>query len=182
MTWDPWEGNLGILDLFSTRDVILDLGAMNKASLLELLAAEVAQRSGRTTKEVLEALKARERIGSTALGNGIALPHAEFRDGLSPSILFARLLRPLGFEAADDQPVDLIFVVLWPAANRKAFLDVMAEICRMLRDGQVLRRLRSAATPEEVVQVLHEAADDGAEQTAGSEGKPGAVSDDGDQK
>lgn len=163
---------MGILDLFSTHDVILDLGAMNKASLLELLAAEVAQRSGRTTKEVLEALKARERIGSTALNNGIALPHAELRDRLSPSILFARLVRPVDFDATDDQPVDLIFMVLWPAANRKGLLNMMSEICRVLRDRQVVRRLRSAATPEEVIQVFHEASEFDADETKRGEREP----------
>jgi len=145
-------------DLFSTADVILDADPGNKPALLELLAAEAAQRSGLSADDILAALKARENIGSTGLGRGIALPHAEIRDAQAPQILFARLSRPIGFDAGDDQPVDLVFMVLWPAGNRKGLLNAVAEICRILRDPQHLRRLRAAPAADEVVQAIRDAA------------------------
>ena len=161
---------MGYLDLFSAADVVLDVAASNKASVLEFLATEAAQRHGLAVQSVLDALKAREQIGSTALGKGIALPHAELRGAESPVILFARLSRPIGFGAEDDQPVDLVFMVLWPAMNRKGLLNAMSEICRALRDPQALRRLRIAASPEEAARIVREAAAAGAHPSAAEEG------------
>jgi PTS system nitrogen regulatory IIA component len=143
-----------ITDLLSTTGVILDLGARTKAAVLQLLAAEAARRLGRPEGEILEALQARERLGSTALGRGVALPHARLEGNLSPIVLFARLRRPVEFEARDDEPVDLVILVLWPEASPEGFLPTLSETCRSLRDPQVLRRLRSARAPEEVVALL----------------------------
>lgn len=145
---------MGITTHLSAMDVILDLGATTKASALQLLATEAAARVGRPEAEVLEALQARERLGSTALGRGVALPHARLEGDLSPVVLFARLRRPLDFDARDEEPVDLIILVLWPEATPEGFLPMLSETCGALREPQTLRRLRAAATPGEVVALL----------------------------
>ncbi|HYD69201.1 PTS sugar transporter subunit IIA [Azospirillum sp.] len=149
---------MGLSDLFSAADVILDASPTNKAGLFELLATEAAERTGLSRPEILGALEAREKLGSTALGKGAALPHAELRPAETPVVLFVRLRRPIDFDARDEEPVDLVFLVLWPAAIRKGLLPVMSEICRALREPQALRRLRRAATPEDIVQLVHGAA------------------------
>lgn len=146
-----------ISDHFSAADVILDASPSNKASLLDFLATEAASRIGHPKQDILSALQAREEIGSTALGKGVALPHAELRGAESSLVLFARLLRPINFDARDDEPVDLVFLVLWPATDRKGLLPVMSEICQALRDPQSLRRLRLGKTPEDVVQLVLQA-------------------------
>ena len=148
------EKRMAISDLLSAADVILDVSASNKRSLLEVLSAEAASRLGRSSQEILEALRDREQIGSTALGRGVALPHAELSGTHPPIVLFARLQRPIDFDARDDEPVDLVFLVLWPAGAAKGLLPAMSEICRALREPQSLRRLRLAETPEEVVQLV----------------------------
>lgn len=145
---------MGITDHFSTADVVLDLGAASKRSVLQLLAAEAAVRLGRPEREILDALQARERLGSTALGRGVALPHARLEGDSPPVVLFARLLRPVDFEARDEEPVDLVVLVLWPEASPEGFLPALADTCRSLRDPQILRRLRSAQAPEEVMSLL----------------------------
>jgi PTS system nitrogen regulatory IIA component len=160
---------MGISNLFSASDVILDVSASNKQNLFEIMAGEAANRLGRSSQEILEALQSREQIGSTALGKGIALPHAELRGTDPPIILFTRLLRPIDFDARDDEPVDLVFLALWPAAAGKGLLSAMSEICRTLRDPQSLRRLRHAETPEDVVQLVHQLATSGAGQGAAPE-------------
>jgi nitrogen PTS system EIIA component len=160
---------MGILDLFSAADVILDVSASNKRSLLEIMATEAANRLGRSSQEILGALQAREEIGSTALGKGVALPHAELRSTDPPVILFTRLRRPIDFDARDDEPVDLVFLVLWPAAAGKGLLPAMSEICRAVRDPQSLRRLRLARTPEDVVELVHQLAISGERQSAAPE-------------
>lgn len=147
---------MAISDLLSAADVILDVSANNKRSLLETLSAEAASRLGCSSQEILEALRAREQIGSTALGRGVALPHAELSGTQPPVVLFTRLRRPIDFDARDDEPVDLVFLVLWPAGAAKGLLPAMSEICRALREPQSLRRLRLAETPEEVVQLVRQ--------------------------
>lgn len=145
---------MGITDHLSAADVVLDLGAANKRAVLQLLAAEAAARLGRPEREIFDALQARERLGSTALGRGVALPHARLEGDPPPVVLFARLRRPVEFEARDEEPVDLVVLVLWPEASPEGFLPALADTCRSLRDPQTLRRLRSAQAPGEVMSLL----------------------------
>jgi PTS system nitrogen regulatory IIA component len=128
--------------------------AKNKKSLLELLAEQAAPHVGRPKEEILAALEAREKLGSTALGRGVALPHAQLRGGIAPFILFARLEHPVDFEARDEEPVDLVFLILWPAEDAKGHIKAISEICRPLRDAEHLRQLRVATTREGVVDAL----------------------------
>lgn len=148
------ENQMAITELFSAADVILDAAPADKPALLDRLAAEAATRSGRPAPEILGALLAREKIGSTALGKGVAFPHTELADLAEPVVLFARLQRAVDFDARDDEPVDLVFLALWPASNRKGLLTAMSEICGALRDPQSVRRLRGAQTPEDAARLL----------------------------
>lgn len=145
---------MGITDHLSATDVILGLGATNKAAVLQNLATEAASRIGRPEAEILEALRARERLGSTALGRGVALPHARIEGDSPPVALFARLQRPIDFESRDEEPVDLVILVLWPEASPEGFLPMLSETCRALRDPQVLRQLRATQAAAEVVSLL----------------------------
>ena len=141
-------------DRFATGDVLLDIEARGRRALIETLAAEAAQRADCAPEPVLDALLAREALGSTALGRGIAMPHAAVAEARSPAILFARLRRPVEFEARDGEPVDLVVLVIWPAAARAGLLGAMGRVAGALRDPVLPRRLRQAATPEEVVALL----------------------------
>ncbi|MBX6321095.1 MAG: PTS sugar transporter subunit IIA [Rhodospirillaceae bacterium] len=145
---------MSILDRLSAADVMLGVSAKNKHDLLAVMAAEAAGRLGRSAQEILDALEAREELGSTALGRGIALPHAELPDDSRPIMLFARLHHPIEFDARDAEPVDLVFLALWPAAATKGLLEALAEVCRALKDPKLLRRLRLAQTPADVIQSL----------------------------
>jgi PTS system nitrogen regulatory IIA component len=145
-----------ITDLLSADDVVLDLSVASRRKLLQALATEAASRLGCPEQKVLDALKAREQLGSTALGKGVALPHAQIGGNDLPVMLFARLRRPIDFEAGDDEPIDLVFLVLWPEAFPEGFLPALSEICRVLREPEMLRRLRLARSPEDVVALLHQ--------------------------
>ena len=138
----------------STADVILDLDASSKRNVLETIAREAAHRLERPQAEILGALQARETLGSTALGRGIALPHARLVGDDPPLMLFARLRRPVNYEARDEEPVDIVILVLWPEASPEGFLPALAETCRAVREPQALRRLRAATSAEEVVALL----------------------------
>ena len=136
-----------ITDHLSAADVILDLGATTRAAVLQRLAAEAAARLGRTDAEVLDALQARESLGSTALGRGVALPHARLGGDLRPVALFARLRRPVEFDARDEEPVDLVILVIWPDASPEGFLPMLSETCRALREPEEVRALLAPAAP-----------------------------------
>lgn len=142
-------------------DVLLGFAGGSKRAVLQSLAAEAARRLNLPEREVLDAVQAREALGSTALGRGVALPHARMEGEIPPTMLFARLARPVDYEARDEEPVDLVILVLWPAAEPEGFLPSLAETCRALREPQTLRRLRAAATPEEVAGLLAPAGQDG---------------------
>lgn len=143
-------------DHFSGADVSLGATARNKRALLETMAATAALRLGRSGQEILDVLEAREALGSTALGKGVALPHAQLPGASAPLVLFARLDRPIDFDARDAEPVDLVFLVLWPTDDAKGLLNAMSKICRALRNADLLRQLRGARTAEDVVRLLHD--------------------------
>ena len=157
---------MDIWELFSAADVMLDVNVRNKRDLLETLATEAASRLQRSKQEIIDALQSREELGTTALGRGIALPHAELAGAVSPILLFARLRRPIEFEARDAEPVTRVFRVLWPTADTKGLLDAMSEICRALREPHFLRQLRAAETSDEVARLIRDQKTFGAEQRA----------------
>lgn len=143
------------LEQLSAAHVILGVTAKNKADLFGALATEAASHLGGSRAEILDALEAREKLSSTAVGKGVALPHAQVPGAVRPVLLFVRLKRPIDYDARDAEPVDLVFLVLWPAPDAKGLLNAMSEFCRALRDPQMTRRLRLAQSPEEVVHLLH---------------------------
>lgn len=163
------EEAMRITDLLSADDVVLDLSAESKRNLLQALAREAASRLQRPEQEVLDALQAREQLGSTGLGEGIALPHARISGNGPPVMLFVRLRRPISFEAKDDEPIDLIFLLLWPEACPQGLLSALSEVCRALREPQVPRRLRLANSPKDVVALL----DQGGSYAPGAAPAPG---------
>lgn len=138
----------------SLDDIILEMDVGSKPALLQTLAARAALRLGRDEQEVSAALLARERLGTTALGRGVALPHARLAGGDPPLMLFARLRRPIDFEARDEEPVDLVFAVLWPEEAAEGFLPALSGLCRSLREPAFLLGLRRAATAAEVMALL----------------------------
>ncbi len=146
------------LDSLSAADVMLDVSVRNKGDLLKVLA-QAAASSEYLEKEILEALKAREALGATALGKGIGLPHARLPGAVFPIVRFARLRRAIDFDAQDAVPVDLIFLALWPSTEPNGLLNATSEICRMMRDPHLSDQLRLAKEPEEVVRLLKQGKD-----------------------
>src|SRR5690606_11011662 len=145
-----------IADYLTVADITLDAGCKNKRHLLETLAAQAAERTGIPEQDILTALQSREKLGSTALGKGVALPHAEVAGITRPAMLFSRLRQPIDFDAPDGEPVDIVFVMLWPAEDTNGLLDSMAEICRTLRDPQLLRQLHLSKGPDVVIRLLQD--------------------------
>jgi PTS system nitrogen regulatory IIA component len=113
-----------------------------------MLADRASAVTGADAASIREALMDREKLGSTGVGRGVAIPHGKV-EGLSAITgLLAKLDTPIDFEAVDDQPVDLIFVLLAPTDASAAHLKALAKVSRLLRDDRVREALRGAETPE----------------------------------
>ncbi len=117
--------------------------AADKSALLTLLARAAAEKLGLAPAEVAAALAAREALGSTGTGGGIAVPHARINALTAPSGFFARLDRPVAFDAVDGRPVDLVFLLLSPAADAE-HLRALAAVSRRLRTPGVAEAMRAA--------------------------------------
>ena len=145
---------MNIVDILEPGDVVLDLRAPDKRRLLDDLARRCSEVAGVEPATVAGALHARELLGSTGLGAGIAIPHARIPPLARPTGLFARLRQPMDFDAIDGERVDLVFLLLMPSQAQGDHLDARACVARRLRDGRVRLALRKARTPEEAHGIL----------------------------
>ncbi len=141
-------------DYLLPENVSLDLAADSKRELIIKLADLASKKTGVDASIVSAALTSRETLGSTGIGQGVAIPHA-IMDELTASLcLFVRLSKPMDFEAVDEVPVDLIVLLLSPPADQKHGLNLLSCIARRLRDDVIADAVRSAATSEEAYILL----------------------------
>ncbi len=139
-----------IPDLLSPTDVTIDVRALNKQHLLQELAAKAAGRLGLPVEQVTSYLLRREGLGSTGIGRGVAIPHARLPELQRPFGLLAKLKQPIEFDAIDGQAVDLVFVLLLPAAADEGQIGALALVARTLRPPENLARLRAAKNAAEL--------------------------------
>ena len=141
-------------DLVAPNAILPALKVNSKKQVLQELAARAAVLSGQSERAILDILTQREKLGSTAVGNGIAIPHGKM-PGLARLFgLFARLDRPVDFEALDNQPVDLVFLLLAPEGAGADHLKALARIARLLRDPGIAHKLRATHDAESLYAVL----------------------------
>lgn len=143
-----------LTDLVMPDAVIPALHANGKKQVLQELAAKAAELTGQDERAVHEILLQRERLGSTGVGNGIAIPHGKLAKLDRLFGLFARLDHPIDFEALDGQPVDLVFLLLAPESAGADHLKALARIARLLRDSSVADRLRESRDARAIYSVL----------------------------
>ena len=143
-----------LTDVVALDAIIPALKANSKKQALQEIAAKAAQLSGQNERIIFETLLQREKLGSTGVGNGIAIPHGKLPKLARLFGLFARLDRPVDFEALDGQPVDLVFLLLAPEGAGADHLKALARVARMLRDPEVARKLRESRDVEAIYSVL----------------------------
>lgn len=144
-----------LADILVADAIHLDLDAPGRREVLRALAEDAARREGGDAEVYLDALLAREKLGSTGLGKGIAIPHAPIKGLERPLAGFARLARPVDYAAADDEPVDLVLMVLMPEHSAGGeHLKVLSRAARLLREDEILAKLRSARSAEAVLALL----------------------------
>ena len=143
-----------ISDLLLPADVMIDIRASNKPRLLQEFAAKAAESLGLHADRIAPHLLKREELGSTGIGRGVAIPHCRLPDLQRPYGLLAKLKQPIEFDAIDGEPVDIVFVLLLPAAAEDRQLGPLALVARTLRRPENLARLRSAKNASELYSAI----------------------------
>ena len=147
-----------IADLVSVDGVVADLKVSSKKQALQELSQRAAALTGLHERAIFDTLLERERLGTTGVGVGIAIPHGKLPELDRLHGLFARLAEPIDFEAIDEQPVDLIFLLLAPESAGADHLKALARVSRLLRDNAVCDKLRGSDTAEAIYALLTESA------------------------
>jgi nitrogen PTS system EIIA component len=145
-----------IADLLSPEGVVAGLKAKNKKQLLEELSSRAAPLARASERRIVEVITERERLGTTGVGQGIAIPHGRIADLAKIVGVFAQLESPVEYEAVDNQPVDLVFMLLAPEGAGADHLKALARVSRLLRNQAACEKLRSAKSADVLYAVLTE--------------------------
>jgi PTS system nitrogen regulatory IIA component len=145
---------MDITTLVSPESVIPNLKATSKKQALQELARNAGELTGLHDRAVFDVLLERERLGTTGVGNGIAIPHGKLAQLDKLYGVFARLERPIDFDAIDEQPVDLIFLLLAPESAGADHLKALARVSRLLRDKSMCEKLRATTTADGLYALL----------------------------
>ena len=149
---------MDLADLIAPEAVFPALKAKTKKQALQELAQRAAKLTGVDAREILDTLLQRERLGSTGVGRGIAIPHGRVPALHKIVTMFARLDEAIDFEALDDEPVDLVFLLLAPEHAGADHLKALARISRLLREPSSIEKLRASKDRAAIYSVLTESA------------------------
>jgi PTS system nitrogen regulatory IIA component len=132
-----------LTDFVSPEAIFANVRANNKKQLLQELSQRAAKLSGLDEREIFDALLHRERLGSTGIGEGVAIPHGKLAKVKTIFGIFARLERPIDFDSLDGAPVDLVFLLIAPEASGADHLKALACVARVLRDPTLVSAVRA---------------------------------------
>ncbi len=142
-----------ICDILAKESIVPDVTADSKKQVLEKLAEIAAPKTGIDRNVILDALTERERLGTTGVGHGVALPHTRL---IGMDKIFCAFIKvsPVDFEAVDGKLVDLVFLLLVPEDAGADHLKALSRLSRLLRDEEIATRLRKATTVDELYQII----------------------------
>jgi PTS system nitrogen regulatory IIA component len=143
-----------LTDVVALDAIIPAMRVSNKKQVLQELAEKAARLSAQDERTIFEVLLQREKLGSTGIGSGIAIPHGKLPELGKLFGVFARLERAVDFEALDGQPVDLVFLLLAPEGAGADHLKALARVARLLRHPDIARKLRESRDAESIYAVL----------------------------
>jgi PTS system nitrogen regulatory IIA component len=143
-----------ILNFLAGMDVVLDVDVTARRQTLEVIALRMATVNGMNFQTVFHALWRREQAASTAIGHGVALPHARVGGIDQPMLLFARTMQPIRFGAPDGKPVSILFTIVVPEHANDDHLQILALMAERFSSNALCTRLRAATSPAEVKQLL----------------------------
>ncbi|MFC1453116.1 PTS sugar transporter subunit IIA [Verrucomicrobiota bacterium] len=143
-----------LTDLLKEQRIVLDVDAKTKEGIIGKLVDPVV--NGHDRQTVLDAILEREKLGSTGIGHGVAVPHVRLDAVDAAEVVFGRSTRPIDFEAIDEEPCSLFFLVLGPTRQdaQEEYLQTMAKISRLMRNADIRDALASASTPVDALAVI----------------------------
>jgi nitrogen PTS system EIIA component len=145
-----------IKDFLAPSDVAIEVRAGDKAGLLKDLATRAAPALDLSPESLAGEIEKRDELGSTGIGGGVSIPHARFREVKKPFGYLVRLKHPIDFDAVDGEPVDIVFLLVLPAASQLDQLNALAAVARKLRDREALQKLRRAGSGTELYRAVIE--------------------------
>jgi nitrogen PTS system EIIA component len=145
---------MAITDLVAPEAIIPALKVISKKQALQEMSERAAELTGQSERSIFEVLTQREKLGTTAVGYGVAIPHGKLPKLERMFGMFARLDRPIDFEALDGQPVDLICLLLAPEGAGADHLKALARVARLMRDQEIAKKLRASRDAEKIYAVL----------------------------
>jgi PTS system nitrogen regulatory IIA component len=137
--------------------VFIDPNISSKKKLLEFLANTVTEQCGLVRSKLFNSLLDRERLGSTGLGHGFAVPHARLLDLKETIGCFVKLAKPINFDAPDNQPVDLVFCIIIPEHATDEHLRILASLAKIFSQSLIREAMRTAHTVADVIQIIDSA-------------------------
>jgi PTS system nitrogen regulatory IIA component len=147
-----------ISDLLSPEKIYCDVHSSSKKRLLELISEQLAHNSEvLSQREIFESLCARERLGSTGLGKGVAIPHGRVKGTQHVEASFLRLKKPLPFDSIDGKPVDLLFALAVPENCGEDHLKLLSQVAELFSDPELLQQLREAKNSGSMLKLLSRA-------------------------
>lgn len=149
-----WGYDMEIADLIESGSVLADVRVSTKKQALRDLADRAADLTGLDSRKIFETILGRERLGTTGVGQGVAIPHGRLPDLDKLFGLFAHLDSPIDFDSIDDEPVDLIFMLLAPETAGADHLKALAKISRLLRDKETCEKLRGCSSSDALFALL----------------------------
>ena len=145
---------MNINQMLDEKSFLINFEATSKKQMLNELCKLANKKFNLEERTLLENLTKREKLGSTAVGNGIAIPHANISGISEPRLLVATLSEGLDFNAADDQPIDIVFLLLAPDNEGSEHLQALALVSRLLRNNELTNKLRGCKSPESAMMVI----------------------------
>jgi len=149
-----------LVDIISQDSVIANAKSNSKKQVLQDVAEVAASETGVASRTIFDLLLQRERLGSTGIGNGVAIPHGKLPGLKGITGVFARLSKPVPFDSMDDEPVDLVFAILAPEGSGADHLKALSRIARIMRNPDTLAALRQTTDRDVIYSLL------GSEETA----------------
>ena len=142
---------MSIIDYIAADQIMVGVAGSSKKQLIEQLAQRAAELTGLCQRSLFEIVMRRERLGSTAIGNGIAIPHAVHQDLTRTVGIIAVLTSPVDFDAQDRKPVDIVCLVIGPQNADNDHLKCLSSVARALREATICDHIRAAKTPIELI-------------------------------
>jgi nitrogen PTS system EIIA component len=143
-------------ELLSKKNILLDIETPNRSHLLQEVARHMERQHGMPQEWVFQSLSRREKVGSTALGEGVAVPHARIKDLQRILLAYIRLKLPIPYDAPDGKPVSDVLVILVPKEATEEHLRILSEVTQMFSDMQFRQRLRLCKEAGETKQLFED--------------------------